>query len=93
VVQEGKAPGLGNEGEGQGPVYRAGVADRKRLCLFQRFLPENRFTTRIAVIGDRVSAFIVRNEENDFRAYDMQKVDVDREKGRSQVRETGFEIL
>jgi len=59
--------------------------------LFQRFLPENRFTTRIAVIGDRAFGFIVRNEENDFRAYDMQKVDVDREKVDPRCVKLGFE--
>jgi glutathione synthase/RimK-type ligase-like ATP-grasp enzyme len=52
----------------------------KGYIFFQRFLPDNDFTTRIVVIGDRAFGFTVRNNENDFRAFDMQKVDCDREK-------------
>jgi glutathione synthase/RimK-type ligase-like ATP-grasp enzyme len=51
--------------------------------LFQEFLPDNQFDTRITVIGDRAFGFRRLNRENDFRAsgsgiidYDPHQVDL-----------------
>ncbi len=49
----------------------------KGYALFQQFMPENDYTTRITIIGDRAFAFIINNVEGDFRAFDMQQIDFD----------------
>lgn len=45
--------------------------------LFQEFLPNNRFDTRITVIGDRAFAFRRHNRPNDFRASGSGSIDYD----------------
>jgi hypothetical protein len=51
--------------------------------LFQKFLPNNLFDTRVSIIGERAFAFRRFNRENDFRAsgsgrinYDINKIDL-----------------
>ena len=50
----------------------------KNYVLFQRFLPNNTFDTRVRVVGNRASAIrrFVRN--NDFRASGSNKIDKDK---------------
>lgn len=55
----------------------------KNYVLFQRFLPNNLFDTRVSVIGGRAFAFRRFNREKDFRAsgsgnidYDINKIDL-----------------
>jgi glutathione synthase/RimK-type ligase-like ATP-grasp enzyme len=55
----------------------------KNYVLFQRFLPNNDFDTRVTIIGDRAFAFRRFNRDNDFRSsgsgkinYEMDKIDV-----------------
>lgn len=54
----------------------------KNYVLFQKFLPNNAFDTRVTVIGGRAFAFRRFNRDNDFRSsgsgkinYDMQAID------------------
>ena len=56
----------------------------KNYVLFQKFLPNNDFDTRITVIGDRAFAFRRFTRNNDFRAsgsgsidYDMGKINLE----------------
>ncbi|MFC1816271.1 hypothetical protein ACFL0M_10090 [Thermodesulfobacteriota bacterium] len=52
----------------------------KNYILFQKFLPENPHTTRVTIIGNSAFAFNIQTVEDDFRAYDMEKIDFDRRK-------------
>ena len=45
--------------------------------LFQEFLPDNLFDTRVTVIGDRAFAFRRHNRPNDFRASGSGHIDYD----------------
>jgi hypothetical protein len=47
----------------------------KNYVLFQEFLPENKYDTRITTIGDRAFAFRRFNRSNDFRASGSGKID------------------
>jgi len=54
----------------------------KNYVLFQEFLPENHFDTRVTIIGDRAFSFRRHNRKNDFRSsgsglidYDVDKID------------------
>ena len=49
----------------------------KNYVLLQNFLPHNSYTIRITIIGNRAFGFNIKTVEGDFRAYDMQQVDVD----------------
>ena len=46
----------------------------KNYALFQKYLPENMFDTRVTVIGNRAFAFRRFNRENDFRASGSGKI-------------------
>jgi len=52
----------------------------KNYIFFQKFLPHNLHTTRVTIIGDRAFAFNIQTVEGDFRAYDMEQIDLDRRK-------------
>lgn len=52
----------------------------KNYVLFQKFLPNNDYDTRVAVIGNRASAFRRYVRENDFRASGSKNLDMDRSK-------------
>lgn len=47
----------------------------KNYVLFQKFLPDNLFDTRVSVIGERAFAFRRFNREGDFRASGSGKID------------------
>lgn len=49
----------------------------RNYVLFQKFLSENPYTTRITVIGNKAFAFNIKTVEDDFRAHDMQQVSFD----------------
>lgn len=49
----------------------------KNYVLFQEFLPDNPFDTRITVIGNRAFGFRRFNRENDFRASGSGVIDYD----------------
>jgi len=55
----------------------------KDYILFQKFLPNNSYDTRVSIIGERAFAFRRLNRENDFRAsgsgninYDVHGIDL-----------------
>jgi len=55
----------------------------KNYVFFQKFLPNNKWDTRITIIGKRAFAFRRMNRRNDFRAsgsgricYDIRKIDM-----------------
>ncbi len=55
----------------------------KNYVLFQKFLPNNDYDTRVTVIGDRAFTFRRLNRPNDFRSsgsgridYDLDKIDM-----------------
>jgi glutathione synthase/RimK-type ligase-like ATP-grasp enzyme len=50
---------------------------QKNYILFQKFLPNNEYDTRVAVTGDRAFAFIRYNRPNDFRASGSNNWDID----------------
>ncbi|WKN30490.1 hypothetical protein PZB74_16110 [Porifericola rhodea] len=49
----------------------------KNYALFQKFMPDNTFDTRVVVIGGRAFAFRRFNRENDFRASGSKKLDLE----------------
>ena len=49
----------------------------KNYALFQKFLPNNLFDTRVSIIGERAFAFRRFNRENDFRASGSGRIDYD----------------
>ncbi|SHJ12548.1 hypothetical protein SAMN05444280_11192 [Tangfeifania diversioriginum] len=53
---------------------------QKDSILFQKYLPNNTFDTRITIIGDRAFAFRRFVRENDFRASGSGKIDVNPDK-------------
>jgi glutathione synthase/RimK-type ligase-like ATP-grasp enzyme len=46
-------------------------------AIFQQFLPDNHFDTRVNIIGDRAFAFRRMNRPNDFRASGSGRIDYD----------------
>ncbi len=52
----------------------------KGYIYFQDFLPDNRFDTRVTVIGARAFGFVRRVRTNDFRASGSGSIDYDPEK-------------
>ncbi len=52
----------------------------KNFVLFQEFLPNNAFDTRVTVIGPRAFAFRRFNREDDFRASGSGKIDYTQDK-------------
>jgi glutathione synthase/RimK-type ligase-like ATP-grasp enzyme len=46
--------------------------------LFQKFLPNNLFDTRVSIIGERAFAFRRFNRKNDFRASGSGLIDYDK---------------
>lgn len=55
----------------------------KNCVLFQKFLPNNEYDTRVTIIGNRAFAFRRFNRKNDFRSsgsglidYELNKVDI-----------------
>ncbi len=50
---------------------------QKNYALFQEFLPDNQFDTRVTVIGDRAFAFRRMNRPGDFRASGSGSIDHD----------------
>jgi glutathione synthase/RimK-type ligase-like ATP-grasp enzyme len=56
----------------------------KKYVLFQKFLPNNQFDTRVTLIGERAFAFRRFNRKGDFRSsgsgikdYDMKNIDLE----------------
>jgi glutathione synthase/RimK-type ligase-like ATP-grasp enzyme len=41
---------------------------QKNYVLFQKYLPDNQYDTRVQITGDRAYAFVRYNRKNDFRA-------------------------
>jgi len=64
----------------------------KNYVLFQRFLPNNDFDTRVTVIGDRAFAIRRFTRKNDFRASGSGKIDYDPHKIGMKCIEIAFEI-
>ena len=60
-------------GEGSAPPWEL----HKNYVLFQEFLPNNDFDTRVTVIGNRAFAFRRLNREGDFRASGSGLIDYD----------------
>ena len=57
---------------------------QKNYVYFQKFLPNNEYDTRVAIVGERAWAFKRFNRKNDFRAsgsnmYDIRKEEIDKE--------------
>ena len=59
---------------------------------FQDFIPDNRFDTRVTVIGHRGFAYIRKVRPGDFRASGSGNIDYDPEKINRQCVETAFEV-
>jgi hypothetical protein len=64
---------------GEPPNLGARTDLQKGYLLIQEFLPDNRFDTRITVIGNRAFGFRRFNRPNDFRASGSGEIDWDRE--------------
>jgi glutathione synthase/RimK-type ligase-like ATP-grasp enzyme len=52
----------------------------KNYVLFQKFLPENKYDTRITIIGNRAFAFRRFNRKNDFRSSGSGKINYEKDK-------------
>jgi len=64
----------------------------KDCILFQKFLPNNSYDTRVSIIGERAFAFRRFNRENDFRASGSGNIDYDVHKIDLHAIEIAFEI-
>ncbi len=53
---------------------------QKNYAYFQKFYPDNKWDTRVTVIGDKIYAFRRFVRENDFRASGSDKWSLDRDK-------------
>ena len=57
------------------PMWDDGYEPQAGYVLFQEFLPNNSFDTRVTVIGNRAFAFRRFNRDNDFRASGSGRID------------------
>lgn len=64
----------------------------KNYVLFQKFLPNNAYDTRVTVIGDRAFAFRRFNRPNDFRSSGSGRIDYDINKIDMKFVEKAFEV-
>lgn len=64
----------------------------KNYVLFQEFLPNNSFDTRVTVIGNRAFGFRRFNRDNDFRASGSGKIDFNPEEVASEFVKLAFEV-
>lgn len=64
----------------------------KGYAYFQEFLPDNKYDTRVTVIGNRAFAFRRFNRPNDFRASGSGNFDVDPEKIDKRCLEVAFKV-
>ncbi len=65
---------------------------QKNYVLFQKFLPNNAWDTRVTVIGDRAFAFRRMVRDNDFRASGSGRIDYEPAKIDPQCLRIAFEI-
>jgi glutathione synthase/RimK-type ligase-like ATP-grasp enzyme len=65
---------------------------QKDAILFQRFLPNNTYDTRVTIIGKRALAFRRHVRKDDFRASGSGKIDVDPSKIDARLLEIAFSI-
>jgi glutathione synthase/RimK-type ligase-like ATP-grasp enzyme len=73
---------------GQDPYWQV----HRDYVLFQRFLPDNEFDTRITVIGDRAFGFIRYVRAGDFRASGSGLIDYDTARVDTRCIEIAFRI-
>jgi glutathione synthase/RimK-type ligase-like ATP-grasp enzyme len=64
----------------------------KGYILFQEYLPNNSYDTRITIIGNRAFSFIRHNRNNDFRASGSGNIDYDQRKIDLNAVKIAFEI-
>ena len=64
----------------------------KNYALFQKFLPGNKFDTRITIIGDRAFAFRRVTRKNDFRASGSGMIDHDQSQIDMRCVKIAFEV-
>lgn len=64
----------------------------KNYVLFQEFLPDNKFDTRITIIGNRAFGFRRHNRKNDFRASGSGDIDYDPDKIDHRCVKIAFEV-
>jgi hypothetical protein len=65
---------------------------QKNYILFQEYLPDNEYDTRISVIGDRAFGFRRLNRQNDFRSSGSGKIDHDHQRIDLKFIEIAFEV-
>jgi glutathione synthase/RimK-type ligase-like ATP-grasp enzyme len=82
-----------------GPIYyryKTGLKDnwqkQRGYVLFQDFLPNNDFDTRVTIIGDRAFAFIRKNRKNDFRSSGSGLIEYDNNNINPEMIKISFEI-
>lgn len=81
--------------------YSSSSNVHKNYILFQEFLPNNKYDTRVTIIGDRAFAFRRFNRDNDFRSsgsgkisYDLSAIDLDFIKKAFQIsKKLGFQSM
>jgi hypothetical protein len=56
---------------------RASVQRERGYALFQQFVPNNEFDTRVTIVGDSAWAFIRLVRKNDFRASGSRNIEFD----------------
>lgn len=64
----------------------------KNYVLFQKFIPNNDYDTRVTIIGDRAFAFRRFNRKNDFRSSGSGKINYEIEKINPRLISLAFEI-
>ena len=64
----------------------------KNYVLFQKFLPNNLFDTRVSIIGERAFAFRRFNRKNDFRASGSGDINYDKDQVDKRAIQIAFKI-
>lgn len=64
----------------------------KNYVLFQKFLPNNLFDTRVSIIGERAFAFRRFNRKNDFRASGSGNINYDKDEVDKRAIQIAFKI-
>jgi hypothetical protein len=65
---------------------------QKNYVLFQRFMPNNNFDTRVTVIGERAFVGIRYNRDNDFRASGSGRINLENKNVDRRCLEIAFQI-
>ncbi len=76
----------------KGQPVETNYTPQKNYILFQKYLPNNQFDTRITIIGNRAFAFRRFNRKNDFRSSGSGMIDYNKEEISLEHVKTAFTV-